>query len=216
MLPEGVALDIITLGVSQLRTEDAEKVFPKYLPAAQHLEKQECDVIIAAGSIVFTLLGWDRSIEALQKIQDSVKVPVINNLQTHFDALDVFSAKKVALVTPYEDARNQERKKLLERFGYQVVSMKGLGLRRRIDIEKAPYYATYQLSKQAVAEAPDAEAIYISCPEWATIRNIEKIEKDTGIPVVAPVPSLIWAALKTMNIKASITGYGKLLELCER
>ena len=199
--------------VDKLVAEDAAKTFDMYPDAARHLEKQECDVIVLGGSVIFPLMGYERSQEMIRKIRDSVKVPVINNLEAHFDALRFLSARKIVIATPYEDARNEERKILCEKVGFQVLNIKGLGLQKRVDIGKQPPYASYRLAKQAFMEAPEADAIYISCPEWPTIRNIERLEHDTGKPVVAAVPAMIWAALRTIGIKEPIKGYGKLLEL---
>ncbi len=214
LLPDGVAIDIVTLGVQKLQADDIHKVFDKYLPAAKHLAAQECDVIVVAGSIVFTYVGYGESSSMIDRIREACGgVPIINNLDAHFDALRTFKAKKVVLVSPYEPPRNEERKKLLEQQGFQVVGMKGMNLSKRLDIEKLPHYMSYRLSKEAVRASPDCDAVYISCPEWPTIRNIDMIEKDTGKPVVAPVPALIWAALRKVGIKDEIKGYGRLMEM---
>ena len=213
LLPEGVTMTITTLGMDKLVAEDANKTFEMYPDAARHLERQECDVVVLGGSVVFPFMGYERSQEMIRKIRESVKVPVINNLEAHFDALRALSAKKIVIATPYEDARNEERKKLCESVGFEVLNIKGLGLQRRADFGKQPPYASYRLAKQAFLEDPQADAIYISCPEWPTIRNIERLEQDTGKPVVAAFPAMIWAALRTIGIKEPVKGYGKLLEL---
>jgi len=213
LLPDGIAMTVTTLGVEKLVAEDANKTFEMYPDAARHLERQECDAIVLGGSVVFPFVGYERSLEMIQKIRESVKVPVINNLEAHFDALRALSAKKIVIATPYEDARNEERKRLCENVGFEVLNIKGLGLQRRIDFGKQPLYAAYRLARQAFLEAPEADAIYISCPEWPTIRHIERLEQDTGKPVVAAVPAMIWASLRAMGIKTSIKGYGKLLDL---
>lgn len=213
LLPEGVAIDVTTTGVARVVPEDLKKVVDMYLPAAKHLAGQECDVIAIAAAAVFSHVGYERGQEIVGKIQETCGVPVFLNLNAHFDALRAFSAKKIALISPFDDARNQERKRLCETMGFEVVNVKGLGFQKRLDAEKVPYYTTYRLARQACLESPDIDALYISCPEWPTVRNIEKIECDTGKPVVAAVPALIWAALKTMRIREPVEGYGKLMRL---
>jgi len=79
---------------------------------------------------------------------------------------------------------------------------------------KLPPYASYRLAKQAFLEFPETDAIWISCPLWPTVRNIERLEYDTGKPVVTSVTANIWAAYREMHIKEPTKGYGKLLELC--
>ena len=213
MLPDGVVIVAVTLGIQRLVPEEMERIFNMYLSAAKHLAVQECDVILIAGTPIQTYMGWDRTLEMLRNITEDTGIPATSDLKAAIDALNCLGAKKIVLVSPYEEARNEERKKLLESLGFTVLNMKGLGLQRRIDIEKLPPYASYRLSRQAVFESPDADAIYISCPEWPIVRNIQKIEQDTGKSVIAPKPAILWAALKVLHIKESIKGFGKLLEL---
>jgi maleate cis-trans isomerase len=213
VLPEGVAMTVTTLGVERLAREDIEKAFNMYPAAANHLATQECDVIVAVGSLVFSFVGWDRARQMIQKIRDTIGTPIITDLDAHFDGLRALSAKKIVIATPYEEGRNQERKRLCESVGFEVLNIKGLGVQRRLDLGRLPPYASYRLAKQAYLEAPEADAIYISCPEWPTVHNIEKLEQDTGKPVVSAVTGFVWGALRAMHFKAPIRGYGRLLEM---
>lgn len=214
LLPEGVALAITTLGVDKMGPEAFERIFDMYLPAAKRLEAAECDVIVAGGAAPFTYLGYERvQKELMQKMRETIKVPVTMSLDAHFEALRAVSARKIVIATPYQEVRNEERRKLCESLGFEVLSIKGLGMGRKLEIEKVPHYASYQLAIQAFREAPEADAIYISCPLWPTVRHIEKLEQDTGKPVVADVAAIIWSALKLMRLKAPVKGFGRLLEL---
>ena len=213
LLPEGVALDVTTLGVDKMSPNAFESIFGMYLPAAKRLEAAECDVIVAGGAAPFNYLGYSRVQEELmRKLREDISVPVTMSLDAHFDALRALKAKKIVIVTPYEDARNKERKELCESVGFEVLAIKGLGIGRKLDIEKLPHYTSYKLAMAAFREAPEADAIYISCPIWPTVRHIEKLEQDTGIPVVADVAAVIWAALRAMHLKIAIRGFGRLLE----
>ena len=212
VLPEGIIMVVTTLGVERLVPEDFERVFNMYLPAAKHLATQECDVIVAGGTPVFTYMGYERSLEMAQNIAETTGIPALLDLQAAFDALQRLSAKKIVIATPYTETRNEERKNLCERLGFTVVNIKGLGIERRVDLGKQPPDASYRLAKQAFLEAPEADAIWISCPEWPTVRNIEKLEAETGRPVVTAVNSVVWASLSTMRFKGQIRGYGRLLE----
>ena len=212
VLPDGVIMAVSTLGVDRLVAEDIEKTFNMYLPAIQRLATQECDVIIAAGSLVFSYIGFDRAQEMIQKARETITTPVITDLDAHFDALRALSAKKIVIAAPYEEARTEERKKLCESVGFEVLNTKSSGIGRRLDIGKQPPYASYRLARQAFLEAPEADAIYIACPEWETVHNIQKLEDEMGKPVVSHVTGLVWAALRTMRFKEPIKGYGRLLE----
>ena len=212
VLPDGVIMPMTTLGVQRLVDDDVKKTFSMYPAAAKHLATQECDIIIAAGSLVFSYMGWELTQKMINGIRQSISTPVITDLEAHFDALRILSAKKIVIATPYEEARNQERKKLCESVGFEVLNIKGLGIQRRVELGQQPPYASYRLARQAFLEAPEADAIYISCPEWPTVSTVQNLEDDTGVPVVTAVTGVIWKALKTMHFGEPIKGYGKLLE----
>ena len=212
VLPDGVEMIVVPTAVRRFVSEDFEKAFSMYPAAAEYLVTQECEAIIAEGSLVFTHMGYDKSREMIQRIREAIGIPVIMNLEAHFDALKELSANKIVIVTPYVEAHTEERKRLCESLGFEVLNTKSLGLQRRIEVQKLPRYTSYKLSMQAILEAHDADAIYISCPEWPTINIIEKLEQDSGKPVVTPVGAEIRAVLRAMHIKESIKGYGKLLE----
>ena len=213
LLPEGVALTVTTLGVQKIAPDNFEKVYEMYLPAAKSLAAAECDVIIAGGAAPFTYLGYDRAQKLMQEIREIVQLPLFCTLDAHFDALKALSAKKIVIATPHEEDRNNERKLLCESLGFTVLNIKGLGLGSKLAMEKLPHYASYRLAKQVYDEAPEADAIYITCPLWQTVRHIEKLESDTGKPVVADVAAIIWAALKALNMKEAPKGFGRLFEL---
>ena len=122
LLPDGVVVIITTCAVSRLVHEDAEKAFSMYPAAAEHLASQECDVIFAPGSLVFSHMGYEPAQDMIQKIRETIGIPVITDLDAHFDALRSLSAKRIVIATPYPEARTEERKKLCESVGFEVLN----------------------------------------------------------------------------------------------
>ncbi|MBI4284293.1 MAG: hypothetical protein HY670_00110 [Chloroflexi bacterium] len=214
VFPEGIATIYSTCAVSRLVSEEARKAFDMYPAAAEHLAAQECDVVHAPGSLVFTHVGWDKAQEMLKQLRAKIKAPITTDLEAHFDALKALGVRKIVIATPYPEPRGLERKKLCESLGFQVLNIKNLGLERRIDIQELPPFASYKAAKEAFFGAPEeADAIYISCPEWPTIDMVEQLEQDTGKPVVYPVGAEVRALLRVLHIKEHVIGYGKVLEM---
>ena len=139
-------------------------------------------------------------------------MPDIPNI---FRALNKLSAKKVVLVGPWEEEFMESTTKVsLQRAGFDVLKVKGLGIRAtNIEATKQPPYVPYRLAKQAFEEAPDADAIFIQCPAWPVVEIIQTLERDVGKPVVSVITAVISAALSAMHIREPITGYGRLLEI---
>ena len=55
------------------------------------------------------------------------------------------------------------------------------------------------------------DTINLGAPHWATIENIEPLEKELGINVVTGGQMIMWAGLRRCGITDSIKGYGRLL-----
>jgi maleate cis-trans isomerase len=90
-----------------------------------------------------------------------------------------------------------------------VVSL-GADFTRIGDVSEADVYAA---AKQAVKLSPNLEGLYLPCPQFPALDVIDAIECDMGIPAVGHLTSEIWMALQTLNIKNSITGFGRLLTM---
>ena len=58
---------------------------------------------------------------------------------------------------------------------------------------------------------PEAEAIFISCTNLRAASVIERLEKETGKPVVTSNQATFWACLRKLGIDESIPTAGKLL-----
>jgi len=49
------------------------------------------------------------------------------------------------------------------------------------------------------------------CNKWRTVSVVERIEKDSGKPVVTNTQAWTWEALGAMGMDDPIPGYGRLL-----
>jgi maleate isomerase len=58
----------------------------------------------------------------------------------------------------------------------------------------------------------DNEAIFISCTNFRAIEIIERLERETGKPVVSSNQATLWYALRKLRIQGRIKGFGRLLK----
>jgi arylmalonate decarboxylase len=115
--------------------------------------------------------------------------------------------------TPYLDFVNRREVTFLEKHGFTVTKYLGLELgknqQERRCIGHVPPEAVYRMALEI--DTPEAEAIFISCANLATLDVIEEIEHTLGKPVVTSNTASFWACLRTLRINSSIVGYGRLL-----
>ena len=211
LLPDGVDLLVVTLGTRRMTTDEFDRVWELYLGAAKRLAEAKVEFITMGGSPILTHKGIDKIRELIAQVEEATGLKCTTDVTAPMEAFDRLSAKNIVLATPYKDVRNEERKRLLESCGFKVLAMKGMGLETLVELRSLPPSAAYQVTKEVVRQAPDAEAIYVSCGAWEIVGYIETIERDFGKPVVTCIQSRVWAALSALHIGEPITGYGKLL-----
>lgn len=211
MAPEGVT---IHTGRATSLGPFSEEYFVRLaetgLDQATLLGTAEVDVLAygcTSGSIVYPM---EKLVPALRS---RVGVPVVATAGAVVAALQALGIRRVAVATPYPDFINEAERRFLEGHGFAVTSVLGLRLgetqEERRAIGRVPPQHVYRLARQA--DRADAEAIFVSCTNLATLDMIERIEADTGKPVVTSNQACFWACLRLLGIPDAIPGFGRLL-----
>ncbi|HEV7803587.1 MAG TPA: decarboxylase, partial [Burkholderiales bacterium] len=97
----------------------------------------------------------------------------------------------------------------LEASGVEVADMKGLALVDNLVVGRLGPETAYDLALKV--DRSDADAIVLSCTNWQTMEAIERIERETGKPVITTTQASIWAALRIIGHREPVGGYGRLL-----
>jgi maleate cis-trans isomerase len=113
------------------------------------------------------------------------------------------------LASAYDDRVNGIAKAFLEASGMEVLDTKGLSLVDNLVVGRLGPETAYELALQV--NCADADAIVLSCTNWQTMESIERIERETGKPVITTTQASVWAALRMVGHTESIGGYGRLL-----
>lgn len=189
---------------SYFRMAEAVKV------AGDDLATAEVDVVAygcTSGSIVCSLQ------DIVTDLQARTKVPAVATAGAVVAALRALGSRRVAVATPYVDFVNESERRFLNDYGFEVTSLHGLRLgetqEERRGIGRVPPEHVYQMAR--AANRPDADTIFISCTNVATLDVIAQIEADFGKPVVTSNQACFWACLRMLGLPDRIEGYGRLL-----
>ena len=87
--------------------------------------------------------------------------------------------------------------------GFMILNSTGT-IRQLIDTD-------FDKQLRRIEEAQDADGVFVPCPRWPTIGDVELLEKEIGKPVVTSCQAYIWYALKLIHIKEKVTGFGQLM-----
>ena len=213
VVPEGVDITISSLTIRQLTVEDLEEALGGLDRAAEQMARFEVDLVYFLGvpPVVIKGPGYDR--EVIARLERASGKPAGTDIAAVMEAFRALSLKRLVMATPFEDEMNERIKKFLSASGFEIVHMKGLGIRRNVDIRKLPIPVEYTLAREVARESPaEPDGIYIPCGGWGSVHNIQRLEQDLGKPVVTWFQVMIWWALIRAGVRAPIRGFGRLLE----
>ena len=211
MFPEGFMILNTTGTVRQLVDGDFEKQLERIEEAVQDLVENQCDSIIFSGSPLFTRLPFGSDRQLGQKLSDKFGVPVAAGLTAEMEALKAMNCKKLVVGTPYPEELNDRLKRHLEASGLEVLQIAGYGVRKNADLTDLPVHASYKIAKRLYAKAGDADGVFIACPRWPTLPDVELLEQEIKKPVVTSSLACIWYAMKLIDVKENVRGFGRLM-----
>ena len=181
--------------------------------AAEELATAHVDIIVFGCTSGGLIKGKSYEEDIRNKIEKaSGNIQAITVIGSVIDALNTLKIKKLIVATPYIPEVFIAEEKFLENIGFKVLDIRGLGIEDSASISYEQPMASYKLAKSMFLDNREAEGIFISCTNFRTMEIIDKLEKDTKVPVVTAVQATLWNCLKKVNCIESILGYGKLLE----
>jgi maleate isomerase len=180
--------------------------------AALELASAEVDVILQAGTAIAFFRGFGHDQELSQRIHAATGIKATTSLTAVIDALRTLQIHRPAIATSYLADIDRRLVDVLEKSGFKVAAIRGMGLKKSIDMGKVFPEQTYRLARQVVRSAPQADGILISCGNLRTFEAIESLEIDTGLPVVTSNQAGLWQAMRMAGIKDRLTSLGRLLK----
>jgi arylmalonate decarboxylase len=200
-------------GVGSLTPEGYDQAFYKIVPAADNLAKRGVDAIMVIGTSLTFYRGPEFNEYLIREIHKRTALPVSTMSTAIVDGLREVDAERVAVATAYTKVVNDKLKDLLTYHGFDVRSLESFGI---IEFGGGAVRKTedeiIELAIKARDEAPDAEAILISCGGLRTLNVAKPLEERCGLPVVSSTPAAFWAAMRLVGESGRLSGYGRLLE----
>ncbi|MEG0751167.1 MAG: hypothetical protein RR998_06185 [Oscillospiraceae bacterium] len=210
MCPLGISTHVTRVKLTATNPEGLKAMADNAERAVDEMMSCLSDVIVygcTSGSFLQGL-EWEDSFR--RRLETLAERPVLTTAYSCRLALAAFGKKKIAIATPYIDSLNEAAFNYFSQSGYDIVSMRGLGIEKATDIGKNPPHAIYNLGKSAVTK--DAELLFISCTGVRTLEVVEQLESDLGIPVFSSNIANLWAAMRAHGISEKLTGCGSLFE----
>jgi maleate isomerase len=164
-------------------------------------------VIVLAHTASSYTLGKEGEAKLVERLAHSSGIPFITAFGSVLRALEQLGARRVALATPNAMDATLKSKAHLEAHGLEVVSFGNLDNVKNIYEETSE--RAYALARRV--DVPAAQAVFMSGVGMPTIGVLEKLERDLGKPAISSASAMMWHALRTAKVAATIAGFGTLL-----
>jgi maleate isomerase len=205
LVPAEVELTIESVGIGpeanvETRTEGCMR------RAAEMARNNPIEGLIITGAPLTVL-----NPEIEKKLDEAIRVPVTTPIRAATPALQAIGAKKIILMTPFDDEINMLIQNRLKQSGLTVLSrpsLEYLGARTGTHV---PADKIFGIMEKVVRDTPGADAIYFQGAPFNPLPIIGRIESELKVPVVASNPAMLWHNLSRLGHKFSIQGYGKLV-----
>jgi maleate isomerase len=208
-LPRSVTLHTARLFLTRIAPESILRMVEDMEIQAKLLASADVDVIVLGATAPSFLKGLGYDLELIQKLESATGRKATTTSTALVQALQHFGAKRVVLGSAYDEKVNGIAKAFLEASGTEVLAMKGLALVDNLVVGRLGSDTAYDLALKV--DRPEADAIVLSCTNWQTMDAIERIERETGKPVITTTQASVWAALRLVGHTESVSGYGRLL-----
>ncbi|KXB08025.1 hypothetical protein AKJ56_01995 [candidate division MSBL1 archaeon SCGC-AAA382N08] len=209
-IPKGLSIHSARLPLSEATEEGQKKMEERLDVAVELLTDAEVDAI-AYGCTTGSLIegkGYEKKIE--QKITKISKVPSVATAAAIIEAFKELEVKKIDVFTPYIQELNENEERYLEEYGYEIINMKGLGIKENLGIGELKPVEVYEEAKNLVSD--DSDVLFLSCTNMATFDIIKYLEKDLNKPVVSSNQATLWSLLKKAKVSSDDLKLGTLFK----
>lgn len=167
------------------------------------------DALLVAISPEFIPGGIELMQQAASEAAEELDRPVFTTpLATHA-ALKELGAKRVGLVTPFDDAANEHVRASFESNGFTVAAIHGIPAPSFDAIGKTDPTLIRRACREAAL--PEVEAIVQVGTGLPLLHLVHELEQELDRPVVSGNAALYWHALRETGIRDTRSGFGRLL-----
>jgi maleate isomerase len=211
-MPDGVTLVETRTLIHDVTVEGLSETVKQVERAAAELASAEVDVILQAGTAIAFFRGFGHDQELSARIQSATGIQATTSLTAVVRALRALDIHRVAVATSYIADIDRRLADVLEQSGFEIAALRGMGLKRSIDMGKVSAEETYRFARETARSADKPDGIFISCGNLRTFEIIEALETDCGLPVVTSNQAGLWEVLRLTGINERLSGLGRLLQ----
>jgi maleate cis-trans isomerase len=217
LVPSGIMMVMVPLGLEQFTAEDVERVFKPIDEQLDLLLERGIDIVIQSGVPLPILIGPEALKRLLGHIEEKTRLPATSTVLSVVAAAKWLGIKKIAAANKWSDKMNQT---LGQFFAGEGISMVGTNSQSMAPSQfvkmtsSASIQLAYDLGRGAMEKFPEADGVYIGGGAWLTLPVITRLEEEFGKAVITNQVATVWHLLHLLDVWKRIAGHGRLL-LCD-
>jgi maleate cis-trans isomerase len=176
--------------------------------ASASLNDAKCDIITLHCTVTSMSGGLDGEHDILSSLKRGGAAKTTTTATAIKAALDHLGAKKIALITPYDQHKTHEEIDFLQSCGFSVISAKGWDLKNSDDYCSTPPEVWHQ--RVLEARHDDADVYLLSCANIRALGIIAALEQKLQKTVITSNQVVIWNNLQHLNLKHERADVGSL------
>jgi hypothetical protein len=145
----------------------------------------------------------------LRDLRAQLAVPLTTALHACVAALRRYRARRVLLLTPFDDRLNGLICSYLRDRDIAAVAPHPFG---DLDVPKRMNPdEVFELTRAHLDPANPVDAVYFQGAVLDPIKVLERIEAELGVTVIASNPAMLWYVLSKLRLAYPMAGYGRLM-----
>lgn len=149
--------------------------------------------------------------EIRARITTATGRPAIATADAILAAFQMLKTRRVLLVTPYIQPVHQREIDYLTANGLEVAGGSHLGIDMNTEMARLDPPAIAAQVREA-AKGVGADACFISCTAIRSAGLIADLEAELKMPVITSNQVLAWYGLRTIGLKQTVPGFGRLFD----
>lgn len=142
-------------------------------------------------------------------IEQTTGIAASTSTLAQLEVLEQKGVRRFSLAGPYVDGPMQGLVGFYTGLGYKVLATSQMDETLNTLFGNTPLARIKELIQEC--NHPDAECVVIACTNWPAALVVEEMEAKLGKPIYDSVCVTLWKALRMVNSKVALHGWGSLL-----
>ncbi|HTB65957.1 MAG TPA: hypothetical protein VK727_06980 [Steroidobacteraceae bacterium] len=213
MYPTGIRFEAASVGLKRMTPKGYDEVLERIAPAAKALRLQGAQAIVLMGTSLSFYKGAAFNRELTQRLSTVSGCPAVTMSTAVIEGLKSVGGKRLAVATAYDEEVNHRLQAFLQEEGFEVLTIRGLGVENVADINNVTADGLLKFSVEVFESAHRPDALLVSCGGLRTLDLLEPLERRCKVPVVSSLPHALRAGVRLVGHSGRVPGHGRLLSI---